>query len=355
MSDYVNASDDVYLSSQSYNELKVTEGCWTLEEFDKVHDSLPNSSEEAKTSIYLVSRSASQPLIETYVRVENCKEAERETPRVQFPPREGRIERVNDEESNGPEPPKEDLERLMAIVREMNQKALFVFSAAVEKRKAKRKFKDLTQFLPATGASPRLSPAENDYMHSYTLTSLHSTRNALFACADFGDVSTSTLRHLCMGALFDAYRIYFLLVQDSEALLQSFSPPVQVDLQTGEKTAFLNNIQSHPSLLQVCQYSVNSKASSTAKSEIRGVYLNLLAEKEGTTALFAQELVPGFNYDNVASLDDVVQLVEGGTQDSEVESFRDRLLSAKPLKKKLKPTLSPAFLEKLHQRLAQCR
>lgn len=285
------------------------------------------------------------------MRSESCKE-EKEAPWVQFPPRERRIERIKDEESNEPEQPKEDLERLKAIVREMTQKALVLFSTAIEKRKAKRKFKELSRFSPATRTSPRLSPAENEYIQSYTLATLQKTRSAFFACEDYRDVSTSTLRHLCMGILFDSYRIYFLLVQELEALLQSFSPPVQVDLQASEKLAFLSDIQANPRLQEICEYSVKSKASSTAKHETRDVYLNLLALKEGVTPLFAQDLVPGFNYDHMTSLDDVVQLVEGGTQDKEVEAFRTRLNSAKPPCKKLQPILSPGFLEKLQQRLS---
>lgn len=350
MSEYFSVVDELYLSSQSYHE--ITEcSSWALEECEKVQDSRPNSSEESKTSLYSVPHPASHLLIESYVRLESCKE-EREVPRVQFPPRDRRIGRILDDESSEPEQPKEDLDRLMAVVREMSEKALCLFSAALEKRKAKRKFRELARLLPATRVSLRLSPAEFDQMHSCVLANLLSTRSAIFACEDFGDIGTSTLRHLCMGILFDAYRIYFLLVQELEALLQSFSPPAQVDLQTSEKLAFLSNIQANSSLLQICQYSVNSKASSTAKHETREVYLNLLALKEGVTPLFAQELVPGFNYDNVASLDDVVQLVEGGTQDKEVEAFRNRLNSAKPLGKKVKPVLSPAFLEKLQKRLA---
>lgn len=372
MSEVSNTHDDyeLYLSSHSYNDSKVSEGHWALEELEKAQDSHPNSSEESKVHV-TCSR------LESPAKVENCKEAHgakfpapesriarvndeeecrdgKEAHRADFPAQKRRIARVNDEEEcREPEIATEDWERMKAIVAGMNKQAKLVFSLAVEKRKSKRKFKELSRFLPATDCSLGLPPNELEELRKYAVNMLFETRSALFACEDLGNTSTATLRHACMGILFDAYRIFFVLVADTEGLLKSLCPSLQIDLQTSEKLAFLANIETFPSLLQVCQYSVNSQASSTAKQEIREIYLSLLAMKEGTTPLLAQDLVPGFNYDNVKSLDEVVELVEGGKEEREREGFRERLERAKPLGKKVKPMVSSAFLEKLRRRVAQ--
>ena len=369
MSEISSTNEDYeqYLSSHSYHDLKVSEAFFCLEEFVKEQDS--NSSEESK--VHLPSSRLEAP-----AKAENCKEAHtaefppqenriprgkneeecrdwKETNLVKFPAQGSRIARVIDEEKCGePETPTEDWERMKAIVAGINKQAKSVFSLAVEKRKAKRKFKELSRFLPAADFSLGLPPKELEELRKYSTNMLFETRSALFACEDLGNISTATLRHACMGILFDAYRIFFVLVADTEGLLKSLCPTLQIDLQTSEKLAFLNTIETSPSLLQVCQYSVNSKASSTAKQEIRDIYLSLLALKEGTTPLLAQDLVPGFNYDNVRSLDEVVELVEGGKEEREREGFRDRLENAKPLGKKVKPMVSSAFLEKLRRRVA---
>ena len=175
----------------------------------------------------------------------------------------------------------------------------------------------------------------------------------IFGLPDFQDVSTASLRHTCMGVLADSYRIYMQFNSDLDTLTQELYGEA-CDSDRSAMLDFLADIEMHPRLVDVCKYCVVSKASSTAKGVLKKIYLDLLALRHNTTPTLAQELVPGFTYDHIESLDEVVQLVEQDStrsDDQEVERFRQSLLRAKPTGPKVQVELSDQFLAKVEARL----
>jgi hypothetical protein len=181
-----------------------------------------------------------------------------------------------------------------------------------------------------------------------------SFRRTVFALPDFLDVSTASRRHACMGILADSYRIYMKMNADLDRVTQEVCGEA-CDSELSAMLSFLACIEEHPELPEVCKYCVVSKSSSTAKGVLRKIYLDLLALRHNTTPILAQELVPGFTYDHIESLDEVVQLVEQDstrTDDQEVERFRQSLLRAKaPEGPKVQVVVSEQFLAMVEARL----
>lgn len=180
---------------------------------------------------------------------------------------------------------------------------------------------------------------------------LQKTRTQFFASSALRDVSTATLRHLCMGALVDGYRIHMRLMEDLEHLAERVG--VVLTLGTLEKLEFLRSIESHFHITEVCEHCVRSRASSVTKAAVRELYLQLLSVKHHVTPTQAQELVPGFTYDHIQSLDAVLELLDSPqpVHDAEILQFRQRLSRLKAPPQRLRPRLSTTFVARLQKRL----
>lgn len=180
---------------------------------------------------------------------------------------------------------------------------------------------------------------------------LAQARRLMFSSPALRDASTAALRHLCMGALVDGYSIHMQLTQDVEQLATALGNPLV--LESLEQLEFLQTIESSVHLAEVCAHCVRSRASSETKAAVRKLYLQLLALKHHITPTQAQELVPGFTYDHIQSLDAVLELLDSPqpAQDAEIQHFRQRLARLKPPPQRLRPKLSASFVARIQGRL----
>lgn len=261
-------------------------------------------------------------------------------------------------EEQEPSPPLFPANQLENYVKQLLTTSLQLVEMFAQKRRNHQKYKDDPQSL-LTGREP-FPPAQLSFPAAKKLIdqTKASFRRTVFGLPDFQDVSTASLRHTCMGVLVDSYRLYLKFNSDLDTLTQELfgevcaSDPVAM-------LDFLACIELHPVLVEVCQYCVVSKASSTAKGMLRKIYLDLLALRHNTTPTLAQELVPGFTYDHIESLDEVVQLVEQGSSssdDQEIERFRQSLLRAKALTgPKVRIELSDQFLARVEAKLKSAK
>ena len=238
----------------------------------------------------------------------------------------------------------------------LQRKASSLFDHYAAKRRVHQKYKDappstLTNF-PLSRDFP---PHPSSILREYTSKALAATRSHIFSCPDFLNINTSSLRHTAMGILADGYRVQMRFVEDVDELAGKICRDGRFESGMREKLAFLEEIEKKKDLVDVCQYSVVSKASSAAKSAVRLFYLELLALKHGTTPSRAQEFVPGFTYEHIQSIDEVIDLIEtendSQAADLEVDQFRAKISKMKPFGARLKPVLSPSFLERLKARL----
>ena len=225
----------------------------------------------------------------------------------------------------------------------------------VQKRRNHQKYKDDPPSFLAGHPLPRSSKNAPFVAAKRSIDEVkNSFRRSVFALPDFLNVSTASRRHACMGILADSYRIYMRMNADLDRVTQEVCGEA-CDSEFSAMQSFLACIEEHPELPEVCKYCVVSKSSSTAKGVLRKIYLDLLALRHNTTPILAQELVPGFTYDHIESLDEVVQLVEQDStraDDQEVEKFRQSLLRAKvPEGPKVQVVVSEQFLAMVEARL----
>lgn len=180
---------------------------------------------------------------------------------------------------------------------------------------------------------------------------LAEARRYIFSSPALRDASTAALRHLCMGGLADGYSIHMRLTEDLEQLAAGLENALV--LETLEQLEFLRSIENSTHLAEVCAHCVRSRASSDTKAAVRSLYLQLLALKHHTTPTQAQELVPGFTYDHIQSLDAVLELLDSPqpAQDAEILRFRQRLARLKPPPQRLRPRLSASFVARIQGRL----
>lgn len=193
-----------------------------------------------------------------------------------------------------------------------------------------------------------------DYLKAAVLRLLEAFRRTVFTVPDFDDVSSASLRHTAMGILADSYKVYLRFTEDLTGLLQELYSDCNCEIAHTALLFFLADIEAHPSLLEICHYSVVSKASTPAKRALRACFLELLALKHNTTPVLAQEKVPGFTYEHIESLDEVVELVEQEsvkTDDSEIERFRQTLARTRGPVQRVQVKVSAEFLSRLEARL----
>lgn len=248
----------------------------------------------------------------------------------------------------------EPMEQLTSCLALMRMQASTRFDSCVESRRHRRKRPGpVPSMLPdwercvqgivgrVTQAAVRLAVSE----------ALAEARKYIFTSPALRDASTAALRHLCMGVLADGFSIHMRLTQDLELLAAGLGNPLV--LETLEQLEFLRAIEGRTHLAEVCAHCVRSRASSDTKAAVRSVYLQLLALKHHTTPTQAQELVPGFTYDHIQSLDAVLELLDSPqpAQDAEIHRFRQRLARLKQPPQRLRPRLSSSFVARIQGRL----
>ena len=331
MSDIPASYDEVYLSSFSYEHMTITESCYSFDFEDQILEKETNFGDLEKFSQILSNfGTADEGILE-----EN---------RVNFPAFAKFITRI-EEIDEEPRKCAFNLPNLREILKESAKKAEHVLTFAVEKRRNQRKVKHFPDFFPQIPFSSRISRKKSEKMHKFALNLVEELREKVFLCEELHRNDSNP--HTSMGILYDSSQILFKFVENIADFLKNVSEKSFFNVINEEKLRFLERIERNSWLDSLCSYSVTSKEASTAKSDVRGLYLSLGELRDRRAGEGEKK---GGNYDGVKSLEEVLELVEG-KHDSEIEQFRRKLDKMKPFGRKIRPDVSETFVERLQTRM----
>lgn len=251
-------------------------------------------------------------------------------------------------------------EEVEICFKRLGDRGIVLIEGYAKKRRNRLKYMDAPpsilatfQFPPYLISRQSLAP-EVQFHHTQALLRI---RNYIFSLPDFTNTTTASLRHTCMGILADSYKVYSKLVEDLDSAAGKICPGHFWTSKGDEMMEFLREIEARDTLAKVCVYSVITRASSGAKSDLRAFYLNLLAQKHKTTPFLAQEFVPGFTYENIDSIEDVLTLIESKVEkpleDEEVEEFRNKISRVKVPEQRVVPILSQEFVARIQRRIRE--